>query len=38
MFPKIFASEFSYIEEWFTDQNSRQLEVEDKINMTLVII
>ena len=37
MFLKIFYSEFSYIELWFTDQNSKSLEVEDKINITLVI-
>ena len=24
-------SEFSYIEVWFTDQNSNLLEIEDKI-------
>ena len=27
---KTFDSEFSYIEVWFTDQNSKQLEIEDK--------
>ena len=32
-----FDSEFSYIEVWFTDQISKQLEKEDKINATLVI-
>ena len=37
IFLKTFNSEFSYIEVWFTDQNSRPLEVEDKINITLVI-
>ena len=37
IFLKAFDSEFSYIEVWFTDQNSRPLEVEDKINITLVI-
>ena len=26
-----------YIEVWFTDQNSKQLVIEDKINITLVI-
>ena len=26
-------SEFSYIEVWFTDQNSNSLEIEDKINI-----
>ena len=30
-------SEFSYTEVWFTDQNSNPLELEDKINITLVI-
>ena len=34
---KTFDSEFSYIEVWFTDQNSNPLEIEDKINITLVI-
>ena len=35
--PKTFNSEFSYTEAWFTDQNSKLLETEDKINITLVI-
>ena len=30
-------SEFSYIEVWFSDQNSKPMEIEDKINITLVI-
>ena len=30
-------SEFSYIEVWFTGQNSNPLKLEDKINITLVI-
>ena len=30
-------SEFSYIEVWFTDQNFKPLEIEDKISTTLVI-
>ena len=34
---KNFDSEFSYIEVSFTDQNSKSLEIEDKINITLVI-
>ena len=38
MFLKIFVSEFSYIQVWFTDQNFKPLETEDKINITLVII
>ena len=37
IFLKTFNSEFSCIEVWFTDQNSKPLEVEDKINITLVI-
>ena len=37
IFLKTFDSEFWYIEIWFTDQNSNPLEIEDKINITLVI-
>ena len=37
IFLKTFDSEFLYIEAWFTDQNSKPLEIEDKINITLVI-
>ena len=37
IFLKTFNSEFSYIEVWFTDQNSKPLVIEDKINITLVI-
>ena len=29
MFLKTFNSEFSYIEEWFTGQNSNPIEIED---------
>ena len=36
-FLKTFNSEFSCIEVWLTDQNSKLLELEDKINITLVI-
>ena len=36
-FLKTFNSEFQSIEVWFTDQNSRPLETEDRINLTLVI-
>ena len=36
-FLKTFDSEFSYIEVWFTDQNSKPLEIEDKISIALVI-
>ena len=31
---EIFDSEFSYIELWFTDQNSNPLKIEDKINLS----
>ena len=34
---KTFNSKFSYIEVWFTDHNSKPLEKEDKISITLVI-
>ena len=37
IFLKTLDSEFSYIEVWFTDQNSNPLEIEEKINITLVI-
>ena len=37
IFLKTFVSEFSYIEVWFTDQNSKPLEIEDKINIISVI-
>ena len=37
IFSKNFDSQFSYIEVLFTDQNSNSLEIEDKINITLVI-
>ena len=30
-------TEFSSIEVWFTDQNRKQLEIEDNFNMTLII-
>ena len=36
-FFKTINSEFSYTEVWFTDQISKLLEIEDKINITLVI-
>ena len=37
IFLRIFNSEFSYIEVLSTNQNSTPLEIEDKINITLVI-
>ena len=30
-------TEFSSIEEWFTDQNSKQLERKDNVNTTLIV-
>ena len=30
-------TEFSFVEVWLTDQNSKQLEIEDNVNMTLII-
>ena len=36
-FLKTFNSEFSYIEVWFANENYKPLEIEDKINITLVI-
>ena len=37
IFSKTFNAEFLYIEVWFTDQNCKPLEIEDKINIILVI-
>ena len=37
IFLKRFNSEFQPIDVWFTDQNSQPLEIEDKINLTLII-
>ena len=37
IFKKKINSQCSFIEVWFTDQNSKPLEIEDKINITLVI-
>ena len=37
IFLKTFNSDFSCTEVWFTAQNSSPLEIEDKINITLVI-
>ena len=34
---RTYNEEFLYIEVWFTDQNSSSLEIEDRINLTLVI-
>ena len=37
IFLKTFGSEFNEIKVWFTDQNSQPLEIEDRINFTLII-
>ena len=37
IFLKTFNSEYDEIRVWFTDQNSQPLEVEDRINLTMVI-
>ena len=37
IFLKTFNSEFQEIKVWFTDQSSNPLEVEDKINLTLIV-
>ena len=36
-FLKTFHSEFSSMEVWFTDENSKPLDIEDKIDITSVI-
>ena len=37
IFLKTFNSEYDEIKVWFTDQNSQPLEIEDRINLTIVI-
>ena len=37
IFLKTFNLEFQEIKVWFTDQNNRPLEAEDKINLTLIV-
>ena len=37
IFLKTFNSEFNEIIVWFTDQNSQPLEIEDRINLTMVV-
>ena len=37
IFLKTFTSEYDEIEVWFTDQNGQPLEIEDRINLTMVI-
>ena len=35
--PKTYNLEFSFIEIWFTDQNSKPLEIKDKVYMTFIV-
>ena len=37
IFLKTFNSEYDEIIVWFSDQNSKPLEIEDRINLTMVI-
>ena len=37
IFWKTFISEYDKIIVWFTDQNSKALEIEDRINLTMAI-
>ena len=37
IFLKTFDSEYNEIDVWFTDQNSKLLEIEDRINLTMVV-
>ena len=37
IFLKTFNSEYDEIKVWFTDRNSKQLEIKDRINLTMVI-
>ena len=37
IFLKTFDSEYDEIKVWFTDQNNQPLEIEDRINLTMVI-
>ena len=37
IFLKTFNSEYNEIEVWFTDQNSKPLEIDDRINFKIVI-
>ena len=37
IFLKTFNSEYDEMKVWFTDQNSKQLEIDDRINLTMTI-
>ena len=34
---KIINAKFQSIQFWFTDENNRPLEIEDRVNITLII-
>ena len=38
IFLKTLNSEYDEIKVWFTDENSQPLEIEDRINLTMVIL
>ena len=38
IFLKTFNSEYNKVEVWFPDQSSKSLEIEDRRNLTIVII
>ena len=37
IFLKTFNSEYDEIKVWFTDQKSQPLEIEDRINLTIIV-
>ena len=37
IFLKTFNSEYNEVEAWFTDQNSKPLEIDDRLNLIMVI-
>ena len=37
VFLKTFSSEFQEIKVWFTDENSKLLDIKDKINLILIM-
>ena len=37
IYTETFRSKFSHIEIWFTNQNSKLLEIDERLNLTIVI-
>lgn len=37
IYTETFRSKFLHIEIWFTNQNSKLLEIEERLNLTIVI-